>query len=190
MPTSDGAESTQTMTFTEFDIKKSPKISQKLRDENDYPAWATEAKSHLRRRKLTNVVTRSQKDEPSGSAEDNEKWQNKTDRALDYLTEPVEEGARLKIRASKPAAEARRILEAHCKGQRRTHIKPLLKAVTVLKTVGRKTALGDHVGLFGERWLRLAQAVGSLGGRGARCLKTKSREAKTRHFRRNAEKSS
>ena len=84
---SDTTESTQAMTFAEFDIKTTtPKISRKLKDENDYPAWATEAKRHLWRMKLTDVVTGSQTEKPST---DEETWQGKTYKALDYLMDSV-----------------------------------------------------------------------------------------------------
>lgn len=65
----------------EIDIKTNPKISAKFKDENDYPAWAMEAKRHLWRMKLTAVVTGSEKEKPTDATKEPE-WQEKTYKAL------------------------------------------------------------------------------------------------------------
>ena len=59
----------QTTAIPRSTSKQPPNLT-KLKDENDYPAWATEAKRHIRRMKLTAVVTGNEKEEPSGTAKE------------------------------------------------------------------------------------------------------------------------
>lgn len=61
-----------------------PRISSKLHNENDYPAWVVEASQQLRWQKLLDIVMDSI---PSAIAP---RYQDKSDKALDYLIDSVE----------------------------------------------------------------------------------------------------
>ena len=100
MATTSGSSSTPTasaITDISSIIKITPKISANLHDENDYPAWVIEAKRQLRRQKLLALVEGTEiKPDPVTT-----EWQDKSDKALDYLMDSVETEPGLKIRAWK-----------------------------------------------------------------------------------------
>jgi len=51
-------------------LKITPRISKKLENENDYPAWSAEATRQIWRMKLSSVVTRDQQTQPTTNSEE------------------------------------------------------------------------------------------------------------------------
>ena len=109
MSSSESSDTPRTSLSELIDIKTDPKISKKLCDENDYPAWAIEAERHIFLMDLESVVTGENKDQPTISGEVNA-WKKKTYKALNYIIESCELKAQLKIRSAISAAQAWKIL--------------------------------------------------------------------------------
>lgn len=137
-------------------LKITPRISSKLHDENDYPAWVVEATRQLRRQKLLGVVDGTDPAPTPITAE----YQDKSDKALDYLMDSVEAEPSIKIRACPTAADAWKILKDTYEGQTRTHMTALFSNLVNLRFDDRKAhTLLDHISQFEGHWLKLAQAA-------------------------------
>lgn len=137
-------------------LKITPRISQKLKDENDYPAWVVEAKRQLRRQKLLDLV---EKRDPK-PATNFSSWEDKSNKALDYLMDSCETEAQLKIRACETAHEAWKILKETYEGQTRIHLTALFANIVHLKYDDRKDGtLPEHITTFKSHWLKLSQAA-------------------------------
>ena len=95
-------------------LKITPKISKKLANEDDYPAWRIEAERQIWRMKLTDAVTGSETDEPATGID---MWKDKTYKVLDYIMDSCEQEPQLKIRAAATAAEAWTILNENYEGK-------------------------------------------------------------------------
>lgn len=151
------------MTTSTIDIASSallrdlPKVSKKLLNEDDYPAWSVEATRQLRRQKLLQVVNGT-KERPTEAGNDQAKWDDDSDRAIDYLMEGCEEGPQLQIRAAMSAPAAWKTLKDVYEGRTRTYLLHLFSAVST-RFDDRKTNLSDHIAAFEMAWLRLAQNV-------------------------------
>ena len=133
MPSSDlsGATSATSPTSDISNILKiTPRISSKLHDESDYPAWVVEASRQLRRQKLLEVVDGT---DPAPTPITSE-YQDKSDKALDYLMDSVEAEPAIKISACSTAADAWKIHE----GQTRTHMTVLFLNLVNLRFDDRK----------------------------------------------------
>ena len=140
-------------------LKITPKISKKLANEDDYPAWRFEAERQIWRMKLTDVVTGSETDEPATGIDT---WKDKTYKALDYIMDSCEQEPQLKTRAAATAAEAWTILKENYEGKRRTHLSHLFYSVAGSRFDDRKTIIKAHIETFEKAWLSLAQAVATV----------------------------
>ena len=139
-------------------LKITPRISSKLHDENDYPAWVVEASRQLRRQKLLTIVT-----DPVPSTITPE-YQDKSDKALDYLIDSVEVEPAIKIRACETAADAWKILKDTYEGQTRTHMTALFSNLVSLRFDDSDgSTLMDHIVQFEGNWLRLAAQAAATG---------------------------
>jgi len=136
-----------------------PRISAKLVDENDYPAWSVEAQRQLWGNDLIEVVTGSEKEQPTD--EDKIKsWKKCSYKALDYLMDSCEIGLQLKIRAATTAAQAWDILKNTYEGQTRVHLILLHANIMHLKYDDRRDgSLAEHITKFEGHWLKLVQAA-------------------------------
>lgn len=98
------------------------------------------------------------KERPTEAGNDQTKWDDDSDRAIDYLMESCEEGPQLQIRAAMSAPAAWKTLKDVYEGRTRTHLLHLFSAVST-RFDDRKTNLSDHIAAFEMAWLRLAQNV-------------------------------
>ena len=155
-PSSDSTQTQTVSTATDIStiLEITPRISSKLHDENDYPAWVVEATRQLRRQKLLGVVDAT---EPTPNPMTPE-YQDKSDKALDYLMDSVETEPAIKIRACPTAADAWKILKDTYEGQ--THMTALFSNLVNLRFDDRKSStLLDHISQFERHWLKLTQAA-------------------------------
>ena len=139
-------------------LKITHKISTKLQDQNDYPAWVVEARRQLRRQDLLDLVEGTETIPDPMTQE----YQKGSDRALDYLMDAVGQETGFKIRGCETAYEAWKILRDTFEGQTRTHMTALLHNLVTLQFDDRKgLTLNDHIKDFEGHWLKLAQAAAS-----------------------------
>ena len=143
-------------TLTATLLRSQPKISKKLLNEDDYPAWAIEATRQLRRQKLLDVVDGTRVRPDSGPEQ--AKWDDDSDKAIDYLMESCEEEPQLQIRAATTATIAWTTLREAYHGRTRIHLLHLFSAISS-KFDDRKVTLAEHISTFEAAWLHLAQNV-------------------------------
>lgn len=143
---------------TDLTYKFSPKVSEKLRDENNYPQWAVEMTRLFRVTELSDYVAGNKAPKPSRTSEIPE-WQKKTDRAIMFMIEYCEKEPASYIATSKDAGTAWTTLKSHYEGKTRTHLTALLLAITNLRYDDRKNTISEHISSFETKWLMLAQNV-------------------------------
>ena len=110
-------------------LKHTPRITKKLKDENDYPSWLMEATRQLRYQRLLTIVNGATT-RPDGTGKGPEDWDDLSDKAFDYLIDSCEEEAQMRIRGCSTAAEAWSVLKENDEGKRRTHLSHLFYSVT------------------------------------------------------------
>ena len=138
-------------------FRVTPKISKRLLCEDDYPAWSVEAARQLRRQRLLNIVDDTDP-RPDVGCPEQLKWDDESDRAIDYLMESCEEEPQNRIRAAHTAAEAWATLKSIYEGRTRTRLLHLFSAVNTPFDDCRISLL-EHITAFESAWLRLAQNV-------------------------------
>jgi len=137
-----------------------PRISVKLVNENDYPAWSVEAQRQLWGNDLIEVVTGGEKEQPTSGDALIKSWKKRSYKALDYLMDSCEVGPQLKMRAAMTAAQAWDILKNTYEGQTRVHLISLHANIMHLKYDDRRDgSLAEHITKFESHWLKLAQAA-------------------------------
>jgi hypothetical protein len=142
-----------------------PNMSNKLKDNHNYPEWAAEAEMYLSVMQLKDIVTNTipcPSDNIGNTIETSQqKWDQASMKAKLLLVNNCEDGPRSRIIMSATASEAWNILRAAYEGRTRTSLYYLHQSVSNLRFDDRNMTIDKHLTEFEKRWSRLTATTQS-----------------------------